>query len=132
MFLQISFLELKNSLIKVNIEFDYTALGYTSQNSSKFGFYTEKCAITNADAPATKFFLIGSDNNSLNKNCLLNTANVDLGQRMEYLDQTSWTKTEFNLEFLAFRFPTSGNLTAVCDLKICLEGDCATESTQTC
>ena len=51
---------------------------------------------------------------------------------MEYFDQTSWTKTEFNLEFLAFRFPTSGNLTAVCDLKICLEGDCATESTQSC
>ena len=116
----------------MNIEFDYAALGYTSQNSSKLGFYAEKCAITNADAPTTKFFLVGSDNNPLNKNCLLDTVDINLGQRMEYVNQPSWTKTEFNLEFLAFRFPTSGNLTAVCDLKICLEGDCETESAQNC
>ena len=111
---------------------DYAFLGYSSKNASKFGFYAEKCAIANADAPNTNFYLVGSDNNSLNPTCLLDTQNVDLGQQITYADDLTWSKSEFNLEFRAFRFPTSGNLTAFCDLKICLEGDCPAESNQSC
>ena len=107
-------------------------LGYTSRGNSHLGFFIEKCWVSNADSPSTKLYLIGSEDNSLNENCLLDRTLLDIGQKMRYVDESGYSKSEFNLEFLAFRFPTSGNLTVSCDVRICLETNCPTESVSIC
>ena len=51
-------------IFQVNIEFDYSSLGYSSANASKIGFYAEKCGVSMAESPSTVFYLVGSGDNS--------------------------------------------------------------------
>ena len=107
-------------------------LGYSEKASSKLGFFIKRCGIRERLHKSRVFHLVGSEKKSVGENCLLDKRWIDIDKKMLYSDGDTWSKSDFYLEFSAFRFPNSGSLTAFCDIRMCLEPDCSDESVQIC
>ena len=51
---------------------------------------------------------------------------------MDYENSDYWSKTQFDLEFDVFRFPSTGSLRAFCHLKLCLDDQCPSDAISDC
>ena len=74
----------------------------------------------------------GSGDGELEDNCLLSRDSVDITQKMKYENEQFWSKTQFELEFDVFRFPSTGSLRAFCELRMCLDDECPQEASPNC
>ena len=109
-----------------------SGLGYSSTQNSRIGFYAERCGVTDVATTTKKFYLVGSGDGQLEDNCLLSRDSVDITQKMNYENEQFWSKTQFELEFDVFRFPSTGSLRAFCELRMCLDDECPQEASPNC
>ena len=107
-------------------------LGYTNKKSSKLGFFIKSCGVEDREIISKSFYLVGSEHNEVARNCLIGKNVIDIDQSMTYSEEKTWSKSDFYLEFLAFRFPSTGKLKAFCHIRMCLEDDCNSDSVQIC
>lgn len=109
-----------------NLKYDFQKAGYDAGSLSDmpFGFFFTKCHVKNKKAEPDQLFLMGSDDGSLNDQCIdeqLSDLNINLAS-----SGTSkyWSSSDITFGFDAFKLNDEADLNLICDVEICLADKC--------
>jgi len=115
--------------IESKFSYDWLASGFATSAGMPFGFYPSKCFVQNEENANQQVFLIGSSDSSIGNKCTMDQSILNLNIER---DSSSWTMDDFTLNFDAFTFGDSRNLSLTCEVEVCLVADCTTNSARTC
>ena len=110
--------------------FDSATAGF-AQDEMPFGFYVEHCRVQSQSDDNLRLFLIGSNGTDVEDGCPMDSSELDLHLSESHQNGT-FSLSEYELAFDAFKFGDSGDLSLNCLFRLCLTGDCGVQSAANC